>query len=181
MVAQPAVNQRLADIVERYFSLIHDLRNGDEESVPRLMDLWDTDGTFEFAGASPVIGTFHGAVAIRTLYQNRLRANGRKVTVETTAATPEDLTLGVVETHVTHVRTNGDRVAAGWRTTIGTTEGQGFDVAGSHLFVFDGDKIKSLRVTVSPKADQSQLAELRAERLTVNDVGRLSVAAWAVV
>jgi hypothetical protein len=64
---------------------------------------------------------------------------------------------------------------------VGTQEGHGFDVAGSHLFTFDGDKIKSLRITVSPKPDPSHLKSLKMDALSVNDVGRLSLAAWAVV
>jgi ketosteroid isomerase-like protein len=168
-------------VVNTYFKLIRDLRNGDENSVPRLMKLWDPDGTFEFAGAPPVIGSFRGAVAINTLYKNRLNASGMRLSVETTAAKARDVTLGLVDTEVTHMRTNGSRVAVGWRTTIGTEENIGFDVAGSHLFTFENGKIKTLRVSVSPKPDQSQLEKLRLSDLTVTDVGRLSLAAWPVV
>jgi hypothetical protein len=145
------------------------------------MDLWDPEGTFEFAGSSPVVATFKGAAAIRTLYKNRLNSSGMPLAIETNLGTSQDVTLGAVDTEVTHLRTNGTRVVVGWRTTIGTREGHGFDVAGSHLFVFDGSQIKSLRVNVSPKPDVSQLANLRADSLTVNDIGRLSLAAWAVV
>jgi hypothetical protein len=87
----------------------------------------------------------------------------------------------VVDTEITHLRTNGNRVAVGWRTTIGTKENHGFDVAGSHLFTVENGKIRSLRVSVSPKADQSHLKNLRLDDLAVSDIGRLSQAAWAVV
>jgi ketosteroid isomerase-like protein len=172
------VNQK--DIVNRYFKLIRDLRNGDEASVPRLMELWHHDGTFEFAGSPPVEGTFKGAVAIQALYQNRLRASGMGLRVETKKK-PREVTLGVVDTEVTHTKVNGNRVIAAWRTTAGTEEGLGFDVSGAHVFVFEGDKIKNLRITVSPKPDESHLESLKFSDLTVNDVGRLSLAAWAVV
>lgn len=101
--------------------------------------------------------------------------------METNRAKPRDVTLGVVDTNITHMKINGNRVAVGWRTTIGTEENHGFDVAGSHFFTFEDGKIKSLRVTVSPKPDQSQLESLRLTDLTINDVGRLSLAAWPVV
>lgn len=91
------------------------------------------------------------------------------------------MTVGVVDTEVTHLRTDGNRAIAGWRTTIGTKENQGFDVAGSHLFTFQNGKIKSLRVSISPKPDQSHLESLRMADLSVADVGRLSLAAWPVV
>ena len=174
-------SKRMEQIVNKYFKLIRDLRNGVEKSVPQLMELWDQDGTFEFAGSPPVIGTFKGAMAINTLYKNRLNASGMGVKLETKSAKPQDVTLGVVDTEVTHLRTNGNRVAVGWRTTIGTKESQGFDVAGSHLFTFENGKIKNLRVSVSPKADESHLETLRLTDLSVNDVGRLSLAAWPVV
>jgi ketosteroid isomerase-like protein len=171
----------LERLVERYFDLIRDLRRGDPQAVPALMELWHPDGTFEFAGAPPVIGTFIGAVAVQTLYQNRLNAVGVGVRLETTRGAPEDVTLDLVDTEIRHLRANGTRVAASWRTVIGTREGHGFDVAGAHLFVFEGDRIKSLRVTVSPKADLSQLEGLRLDDLSLSDVGRLSLAAWPVV
>jgi hypothetical protein len=44
-------------VVKTYFELIRSLRAGDETSVPRLMELWDPDGTFDFAGAPPLVGT----------------------------------------------------------------------------------------------------------------------------
>lgn len=176
-----ATTSELEKVVRTYFELIRELRNGVDSSVPRLMELWDPDGTFEFAGASPVQGTYKGAAAIHTLYKNRLHSSGMPLTVETVQGQPRDTALGVVDTDVTHIKTNGRRVVAAWRTVVGTRDGHGFDVAGSHLFVFEGDKIKSLRIIVSPKPDQSQLANLQLTDLTMSDVGRLSLAAWAVV
>lgn len=168
-------------VVTNYFKLIHDLRKGDEKSIPKLMALWDQDGVFEFAGASPVVGTFKGAMAINTLYKNRLNSCKMGLAIETKAGKRQEVTLGTVDTEVSHLRTNGNRAVAGWRTTIGTQEGHGFDVAGSHLFVIDGDKIKSVRVTVSPGPTKSHLEALNLANLSVNDVGRLSLAAWPVV
>ena len=145
------------------------------------MELWEQDGTFEFSGSPPVVATFKGAAAIHALYKNRLNSSGMSLTAETRGGASQDVTLGVVDTEVTHLRTNGHRVVAAWRTTVGTTQGHGFDVAGSHLFTFDNDKIRHLRVNVSPRPDPSQLTNLRLDNLSVNDVGRLSLAAWAVV
>jgi hypothetical protein len=104
-----------------------------------------------------------------------------KVQLDTPSTKQRDVTLGVVDTEVTHLRTDGNRAVVGWRTSIGTKENQGFDVAGSHLFTFRDGKIKSLRVSVSPKPDQSRLQNLTVADLSVEDVGRLSLAAWPVV
>lgn len=169
------------EIARRYFALIEELRSGNEEAVPQLMELWDQDGTFQFVGAPPVVGTFEGAMAIHTLYKNRVRSDRMRLSLESSGDSPIDVALSVVETNVGHLREHEGRVLAGWRTTIGTTEGHGFDVAGSHQFTFEGDKIKRLRVTVSPKADDSRMESLSLKDLSVSDVGRLSLAAWPVV
>jgi ketosteroid isomerase-like protein len=171
----------LQDSVDKYFRLIHDIREGDRKAVPALMEMWDPDGIFDFAGSPPVVGTFKGIAAIRTLYQNRVAQCGMELSLEAVGGKSKSVALGKVDTEVTHVRVNGNRAIATWRTVIGTKDGRGFDVAGSHAFTFEHDKIKSLRVTVSPKAEKSQLADLKMEDLTVSDIGRLSLAAWPVV
>lgn len=176
-----SAGKAMEKVVNTYFNLIRSLRAGDEGSVPRLMELWDPEGIFDFAGSPPLVGTFKGAIAIETLYANRVKAPGMKVQLETNSGKSRDVTLGVVDTEVTHLRTNGNRAVVGWRTTIGTKENQGFDVAGSHLFTFQNGKIKNLRVSISPKPDQSQVANLQATDLSVTDIGRLSLAAWPVV
>jgi hypothetical protein len=169
------------DVVKRYFELIRALRAGDPSSVDALMSLWDDDGTFEFKGPPPLVGTFRGAMAIRTLYHNRLKANGMPLSLEMKSGGQQDVLLGVVDTDVTNIRRDGARVLAGWRTTIGTQQNQGYDVPGSHIFTFKGGKIKSLRVSVSAKPAASRIAHLDLAKLAVSDVGRLSLAAWAVV
>jgi hypothetical protein len=174
-------NRDLRSKVTKYFKLIRDLRNGKEKAVHGLMELWNKEGTFEFAGSPPVVGTFKGEMAIETLYQNRLKAYGMNVKIETRSAEPQDVNLGLVDTEVTNLRTDDNRVIAAWSTTIGTTDNRGFDVAGSHLFEFENGKIKNLRVSVSPKPEQSKLETLRLDELSVTDVGRLSLAAWPVV
>ncbi len=181
MSCQPESPDVLQSIVNNYFDLIGDLRSGTTSSVDSLMALWDPEGTFEFAGASPVVATYKGAVAINTLYKNRLNSSGMAVELETTTGQPDSTTLGTVSTTVLNTRIIDNRVIVGWRTTIGTADDQGFDVAGSHLFLFEGDKIKNLRVTVSPKADRSTLSTLSMGNLAVSDIGRLSLAAWPVV
>ena len=54
-------------------------------------------------------------------------------------------------------------------------------MGGSHQFTFERGKIKKLRVLTSAKATESQLERLSLEGLQVEDLGRLSLAAWPVV
>lgn len=182
------------EIVKRYFQYIRELRNGQQEAVDKLIDLWDKDGVFEFAGAEPVTGTYKGRNAIHVLYKNRVKACGMLLRLEgkelasTDPASARDVALGVVDTHVNRVRTLGgkvkgdgksQRVAAGWTTVVGTEDKRGFQVSGNHTFTFKDGKISALKIVVAPKADNTD--GLFLEGLAVNDIGRLSLAAWAVV
>jgi hypothetical protein len=187
------------EVIDLYFSYIRDLRNGKVEAVEKLIGLWDEDGVFEFAGAAPVTGTYKGRNAIHVLYKNRVNACGMPLKLEGTHAGPlgaleGEVALGAVDTHVNRMRNlaaptasakgtkaaeKGQRVAVGWTTTIGTNDKRGFNVGGSHTFTFKGGKISALKVTVSPKPED--IEGLALTDLTVNDIGRLSLAAWAVV
>jgi ketosteroid isomerase-like protein len=168
------------DIVNLYFERVNDLRTGKEDAVDRLVDMWDADGTFEFAGAPPVNGTFHGRNAIHALYKNRQLANGMPLRLETSRlGQPSEAALGLVSTKPRRVRVMNDKVVVGWVTEIATGDKQGFSVSGSHSFTFKDGKIQSLKVVVSPKADEVPHFDLSA--LGVDDIGRLSLAAWMVV
>lgn len=170
------------ELVHTYFELIRDLRAGDEQAVEKLLSLWDQDGTFDFCGSQPVTGTFKGLTAIHTLYKNRVKAVGMPLVLEGEggdAKAPKEAALGVVDTIVGRMKVMDDKVVAGWRTVIGTEDGRGFQVAGSHTFTFKDGKISSLRIVISPKADD--VPNLQLEGLSVNDIGRLALAAWPVV
>lgn len=168
-------------LVENYFEQIQSLREGNEKSVDELMKLWSADGVFEFSGSAPLIGTFKGEMAIRTLYNNRLKSNGMELELDAGRNDLKSFNLGIVKTDISHIKTNEDKVIVGWKTTIGTKDGLGYDIAGSHLFLIENEKITSLRVTISSKAETSSLEELSMDELSIQDIGRLSLAAWPVV
>jgi hypothetical protein len=176
---------RHEEIVRKYFDLVRELRTGVEGAPERLVDLWDPEGTFEFAGSPPVTGTFTGINAITVLYRNRFAASGMPLTLQGAGREEGkdggiDDALGVVDTDVHRMRTLDDeRVVAGWTTTVGTREGRGYQVSGSHSFIFKGDRISNLRIVVSPKPEASE--QFDASTLSIDDIGRLSLAAWAVV
>lgn len=170
-------------LVDEYFRLIDELRTGVEGSVERLVEMWHPDGTFEFAGAPPVTGTYQGRNAIHVLYKNRFHSSGMTVALAATDTTDgrraREAALGVVKTEVQRSRRTGNKVVTGWTTVIGTTDERGFEVTGSHTFTFEKDRIRSLRVVVTPRPKQTRT--LSMEELTVDDIGRLALAAWPVV
>lgn len=181
-MADENIQKEHEKLVETYFSYIRDLRTGVAGSVEKLVDLWTSDGTFEFAGSPPVVGTFHGRAAIEVLYKNRFAGNKMPLSLETDAnkAAPErNAALGIVDTEVKHIRHRNGQIIAGWTTVVGTSDGRGFQVPGSHTFSFKDSKISSLKIVVSPKAENTE--NLKLANLGVEDIGRLALAAWAVV
>ncbi len=179
--------QELEKIVENYFLYIKELRRGEEGAVGKLVDLWDEDGVFEFAGSPPVTGAFKGRMAIHTLYKNRVKAVGMPIMVQ--GKDPQSATeknLGIVDSRIERMRVVGDgadsrpeRVIVGWTSLVGTKDKKGFEVSGSHTFTFKDHRIVSLNVVVSPKPDET--SGLSLKDLAVDDIGRLTLAAWAIV
>ena len=152
------------------------------DAVDQLVDMWDVDGVLEFAGEPPLNAKFVGRTAIHTLYRNRLHARNMPIHLEgkpTKQSATGEAMLNVAESEVQRIRAYGDGVVAGWETLVSTDDDRGFAVSGSHVFTFKDGKIASLRIIVSPKPDRA--ANLNLEGLTVNDIGRLTLAAWAIV
>jgi ketosteroid isomerase-like protein len=176
-------------LVQAYFAAIRELRAGHEDAVERLVDMWDPDGTFEFAGTPPVTGTFHGRNAIHTLYKNRLHANGMRMHLEghddeggpKQSSARTDAELGLVDTKVHRTRAVDNKLVAGWTTVIGTKDGRGYEVSGSHTFTFYDGKISNLKVVISPRPHDEKTGSLSLRGLSVTDIGRLALAAWPVV
>lgn len=171
------------ETIRTYFSLIKELRAGQEEAVAKLLELWDEDGVFEFAGSPPVTGTYHGINAIHTLYKNRVKATGMPLKLECSPEKAEfskETALGIVNTEVSRTKVSDRKAIASWRTVVGTEDSRGFQVSGSHTFTFNEEgKISSLKVVLSPRAGEFE--NLRLDGLSVNDIGRLALAAWPVV
>src|SRR6266545_5099662 len=163
------VDPRLQKTVTEYFDQIRALRSGVDSAVDKLTEMWDDDGEFEFCGAPPLTARYSGRTAIKTLYKNRLAANGMEVSLDAESAKAlrkTQLTVSDVDTDVKKMRAHDGKVVAGWTTRIGTAEKAGFAVAGSHTFTFKDGKIASLKVVISPKADDAPNLDLSA--LTVN-------------
>lgn len=171
--------ERQQDLVRTYFELIKDLRNGVEGAPEKLVDLWDEDGIFEFAGTPPVVGTFVGRNSIHVLYKNRFNSSGMPVQLENGKEPGIEVALGTVDTEITRLRALGRRTVAGWTTLVTTEDRRGFQVAGSHTFSFKDGKISRLKVVISPRPEAVEGFDL--ENLGVDDIGRLALAAWPVV
>lgn len=92
----------------------------------------------------------------------------------------QDIELGLVESNVNRIKLmDSGRAVAAWTTIVSTVDKRGFQVSGSHEFTFKDGKISTLKIVVSPRPHEAK--GLNLEDLSVQDVGQLSKAAWAVV
>lgn len=175
-----AHNSRL---VEQYFAHVSDLWEGREGTVDKFMSLWHPDGVFEFTGSPAVQAVFRGANAIQVLYRNRSRANGMGLRLAPQAEKGDGLdrfaTLAQLRPSLRKYKATDKGAVASWHTEVETGDKQGFAMTGSHHFTILGGKITSLKVTINPKP--TEVEGLSTNDLTVADIGRLSLAAWAVV
>ncbi|MBV6419593.1 MAG: hypothetical protein DAHOPDDO_00816 [Ignavibacteriaceae bacterium] len=169
-------------VVFSYFKHIEELRRGNEAAVNELMNLWDEQGIFEFAGFTEVTGTFIGTMAINTLYRNRLLSSHMPIMLEGLTKSSKTLAnLEFVGTEVKRMADKDNKVIVSWLTSVTTSDKRGFDMVGSHAFSFSKGKIKNLKVTISKKPLQSKIEGISIKELKVKDIGRLALAAWPVV
>ena len=114
-----------------------------------------------------------------------LRANGMglslgaKTSADGMVSAQRYAVLGVVDTDVHRVKMQDDAAVAGWTTTISTEDGQGLQVSGRHRFKFEDARITQVIGSVTPQPKQA--SGLSMDDLAIANVGRLSLAAWAVV
>lgn len=169
-------------LVEQYFGHVSDLWEGKEGTVDKFMSLWHPDGIFEFTGSPAVQAVFQGANAIQVLYRNRSRANsmGLRLTSKPDKPAIERFcTLAQLRPNLRKCKASTKGAMASWHTELETGDKQGFVMTGTHEFVIEGGRIKSLKVTISKKP--TALDGVSMNDLSVADIGRLSLAAWAVV
>jgi ketosteroid isomerase-like protein len=165
------------NVIKKFFTCLKKIHAGDLKAVDAMLKLWDEDGTIELTGISPYTGKFTGLNAIAVLYKNVARSAGMPLKLEKDR---KETALGPRKFNVESIRAVGEnRVVANWTTVISTKDGRGFLVAGGDTFVLKGNKIYSDLFIQSPKAEI--VRGFKMEGLTVNDIGRLALAAWPVV
>lgn len=177
-----SIGARERKLVQTYFRYVKDLYAGKHQVIEKFLELWDPDGTFEFVGTPPTKAAFHGVNAIHVLYKNRLNSSDMPLRLEgagTWVKSGKVTGLGELNTGMYQTREIGNRIMADWTKVIRTQDRRGFTVSGSHEFTFKDGRIQTLRVVVSPKPHATEHLSLAG--LSVNDIGRLSLAAWAVV
>jgi len=168
------------NVVETFFSYLGKLHEGDESVVEKVVELWDDEGVWEFLGAYPSEGKFKGKVALQVLFKNLAHSATMPVFLEKGKITNiESRKFEIRDMHVV-----GEMVVANWDQVVTTKDGRGIAISGSTKFHFKGDKISKLDVIALPKSEaelRKLMPALSMKELTITDIGRLALAAWAVV
>lgn len=169
-------------LVTQFFEYMDAFHRGDESAIEKMLDIWDDEGSFEFAGAYPLVGEFRGRAALNVLFKNLANSSSMPVLLEKKG----DAVLKNLEVKLTEVELFGDRAMANFEQVVSTKDNRGIFIVGSGTFTFKEHEITNVKLTVMPlpKLEGTTLKvpeRLSMKELTIRDIGRLSLAAWAVV
>ena len=166
------------NIVTTYFEYLAAIHAGEEAAVEQILDLFDDEASWEILGPHPLVGEFKGRLALEVLFRNltqvgrlTIRLGERRVKVEKIA--PVEVTRQVEL---------AGRFVADWTQEVRIGDREGIVLDGSTTFYLKDGKIARLRSVAMPRRSPEALPPgLSIEELTVSDIGRLALAAWAVV
>lgn len=163
-------------VIKKFFGFLKDLHSGNTKAIDKILELWDDEGSVKLIGLYPYAGEFVGVNSISVLYHNVARSAGMSIHLKDLKL---KATLGPRKFEVESIQSIGDKVVATWRTEITTKEGVGFEMSGGDTFYFKGNKISRDLCTMSTKP--AEIKGFKLGKLSVSDIGRLALAAWAVV
>lgn len=158
-----------------------DLRRGDDSAIERLMALWAVDGSLQVRGAPRARDwpkDYRGAKEIRSRFLKMAKASTSGVTVRGARVRVDVVTV------LDSVVVRGRKAVATISSTIRTDEGRsrGFDMR-KHKFTFEfsGAQLQSVVEDVDwSGASKSDITGVRLSDLNVTDIGKLTLAAWAI-
>lgn len=163
-------------VVTEFFVHLKAIHSGKVETIDKMLALWDDEGVVKLIGLYPYAGEFVGINAISVLYHNVARSAGMSIKLKDSKM---KTTLGPRKFEVESIQSVGDKVVATWRTEITTKEKVGFEISGGDTFYFKEGKI--LRDMCTMSTQPAEIKGFKLQNLSVSDIGRLALAAWAVV
>jgi len=162
-------------LIDDYFARLKSIYDGEEGAIGRMLELWDDDATCTFVGPPPLASQFRGHMALATLFKSMATQGTTDVETED----GEKVSLGKPEFKVHRTRVRGNKTIAEWDMAVETDDGKSFTVAGSNVFTISDGKIVDLNLVTAPRAGVA--AGFKITDLSHLDIGRLALAAWAVV
>lgn len=171
-----------SSVVKNYFGTAAALFSGDEGAIDRMMSLWAVGATLNVVGANDGDGwnrckTYEGTAAIRKRYEAMMGPKTRL------ASANRDARLHVTFT-VREVRVEGDVVSAIVTASMNTDERSPRELKVEQMnftFTLENGKIQKAVENVDwSGAIASHRIAGPDGSLSVQDIGRLTLAAWAI-
>lgn len=169
-------------LVEVYFAAVAAMRTGDKKAITKMMSLWGPDGVLHVMGGRgedgwPRSKVYEGPKAIRARFEAMLKSD--KVTL-TDGRSAVGLDVKFV---VGKIREDGNTMTATVTATVSTEEDspRSFQIE-EKKFVFTHESGK-LQKVVEDLSWANAVVSRRLESvgtLSVTDIGRLTLAAWAI-
>ena len=176
-------DDQMKSVVREYFDEVAAIRTGDSSAVARLMALWDPDAVLHVVGPQGEAGwprEYRGSEAIHGRFNDMMNAAKRGVELK-----PGGAPVGFGVTVVLHsVDVVESKATAHVAITLHTNEKRprGFEIhSGKFEFEFKSGKLSSVTENVDfNRAIEPRIAGIRQRDLSVSDIGRLTLAAWAI-
>ncbi len=167
-----------AELTKKFLAAFKRIKGGDSTAVDEIIEYWVRDGTFSFDGVPELNGSFQGTMALDTLFSSIAR---------TAESGNEARGLKKLRTNLLEfgdIRSVGNECYCDWKQIISGEEGQGALINGSIKLTFREGLVSSAKVVAVPvmdATDEMLPKGLSMKDLKVDDIGRLALAAWAVV
>jgi hypothetical protein len=167
-----------AKLTKSFLASFKAIKNGDSSAVNDIMKLWSRDGIFQFDGVPELNGGFQGTMALDVLFSSIARsakegneARGLK------KLKSNKLEFG-------EIRCVDDECYCDWKQVISDKKGRGALINGSIKLTIRKGTVVAAKVVAVPALDATDdmlPKGLSMKDLKVDDIGRLALAAWAVV
>lgn len=172
-------NDSVKKTVAQFSELLQRILTGDAKAVEAMGHLFDRDCVLEIHGPEPMNGSFHGRFAVQVYCKSLASSASTEVTLPSgPSGRLKTERFSIDETEVEH-----DKAVLVWNNVL-DYEGKAVILKGQTTLGFRGDKIVSWRtvvIDVPAAAPEMLRAGLEMHKLKVMDIGRLALAAWAVV
>lgn len=172
------MNKNIKEMTNSFLKNFSNIKKGDSKAVIKMLEMWTQDGVFQFDGLPELNGSFHGIMALEVLFTSiaRSAASGNEV-------------RGLKKLHMNEmslgeIRTIGDECYCDWRQVVSREKGQGALIFGNIKLTFRQGLISAVKVVSLPlmsTPDEMLPQGLSMKDINITDIGRLALAAWAVV
>lgn len=170
-------------IVVDYFNGMEDLFAGDSTAIKKLMSLWAQDGILVLTGApgeSEWPRDYKGSRAVQSRYADMLNMQKQQFKLADAGST---VTIDSIDFCIESISLKGDVATVTLNAGVTTSKKPAiaFDYKRTFTFTFDKGKIQQLVEHHDwSSAAEAQIERISAAGLSVKDIGRLTLAAWAI-